>query len=97
MSNEDESKKPIEVVFAPGCFDNFDGTQEELDELMAQIQKMAASGELFEKSNSLDIDQLVDELSDEEIEDLMVSMDINPEDLDLLMDLKDSGKGRNLQ
>ena len=97
MSNEDENKKPIEVVFAPGCFDNFEGTQEELDELMAQIQKMAATGELFEKSNAVDIDQLVDELSDEEIEDLMELMDINPDDLDLLMDLKDPGKGRNLQ
>ncbi len=65
MSNEDESKKPIEVVFAPGCFDNFDGTQEELDELMEQIQRMAASGELLQKTNALDIDKLDDELSEE--------------------------------
>jgi hypothetical protein len=30
--------KPIEVIFAPGCFDHFEGTQEELDELIAEIQ-----------------------------------------------------------
>ena len=28
-------KKPPEIVFAPGCFDNFEGTQEELQELIA--------------------------------------------------------------
>ena len=42
-------KKP-EVVFMPGCFDNFEGTQEELDELMAEIHRMVESGELFEKA-----------------------------------------------
>lgn len=70
-----EEKKPIEVVFAPGCFDNFDGTQEELDELVAQIQQMATTGELFEKSNPVDIESLVDDLSDEEIEVLMAQLD----------------------
>lgn len=34
---------PLQVVFAPGCFDNFDGTQEELDELVAEIQNMFAN------------------------------------------------------
>jgi hypothetical protein len=42
-------KKP-EVVFMPGCFDGFEGTQEELDELIAEIQRMVDSGELFENS-----------------------------------------------
>ena len=70
-----EEKKPIEVVFAPGCFDNFDGTQEELDELVAQIQQMATTGELFEKSKPVDIESLVDNLSDEEIEVLMSQLD----------------------
>jgi len=77
MSNE--VKKPIEVVFAPGCFDNFDGTQEELDDLMAQIQKMADSGELMERSNPVDIDAMLDELSDEEIEDLIGQLDLEDE------------------
>lgn len=36
------SSKPLKVVFAPGCFDSFEGTQEELDELAAEIQSMFA-------------------------------------------------------
>lgn len=70
-----EEKKPIEIVFAPGCFDNFDGTQEELDELVAQIHQMADTGELFEKSKPVDIESLVDDLSPEEVEVLMAQLD----------------------
>ena len=54
-------KRPLRVVFDPGCFDNFDGTQEELDEFVKQIQEFAESGLLFE--NSVD-------LTDEDIEEL---------------------------
>lgn len=46
-------KKP-EVVFMPGCFDGFEGTQEELDDLMAEIHRMVESGELFEKAMPID-------------------------------------------
>jgi hypothetical protein len=53
--------KKIKIEFAPGAFENFEGTQEELDELVAEIQRMAESGELFEKSQPLDIDELIDE------------------------------------
>jgi CDGSH-type Zn-finger protein len=35
---DDAESKTIKVEFAPGCFDNFDGTQEELEELMVTIQ-----------------------------------------------------------
>lgn len=66
-----EENKKIEVVFVPGCFDNFDGTQEELDEMLAEIQRLADTGELFEKSTPVDLDALLDELSDEEIEEIM--------------------------
>ena len=45
-------KKP-EIKFAPGCFDNFDGTQEELQDLLAEIHQMVESGELFEKAERL--------------------------------------------
>lgn len=77
-----EEKKP-ELVFAPGCFDNFEGTQEELDELIAEIKRLAESGELFEKSRALDIDELIDE---------------DPEFAEKVMQtfVEDSGK-RNLQ
>ena len=32
--------KKLQVEFAPGAFDTFDGTQQELDELMAEITSM---------------------------------------------------------
>lgn len=54
-------KRPLKIVFDPGCFDNFDGTQEELDEFVKQIQEFAESGLLFENSV---------ELTDEDIEEL---------------------------
>lgn len=60
-----EDNKPIKKIeFAPGCFDNFEGTQEELDELMAEITKMFTEmtpEELKAKSRPLDIDELIDE------------------------------------
>jgi hypothetical protein len=54
-------KKTPEVVFAPGCFDDFDGTQEELDELMLEIVRLVETGEIGEQSREVDIDELVDE------------------------------------
>jgi hypothetical protein len=48
--DKDGENKPMKVTFAEGCFDDFDGTQEELDELVATLTEMAASGELMEKS-----------------------------------------------
>jgi hypothetical protein len=41
------------VVFAPGCFDQFDGTQKELDEFVAEIQKMVLSDDIFVDANPL--------------------------------------------
>lgn len=58
-------EKKLEIVFAPGCFDNFEGTQEELDELIAEIKQMVESGELDEKSRLLtekDFDELPEEV-----------------------------------
>ena len=42
-------KKP-EIIFAPGCFDNFEGTQEELQELLAEIHQMLEDGTLMERA-----------------------------------------------
>jgi len=47
-----EKKKPT-VEFAPGCFDNFEGTQEELQNLIAEIHRMVETGELFEEAEPL--------------------------------------------
>lgn len=56
--------KDLKIEFAPGCFDSFEGTQEELDELVAHIKEMFASGEAQAMARPLDLD----DLSEEEIE-----------------------------
>jgi len=45
--------KELKIVFAPGCFDDFEGTQEELDELIAEIKNMAERGEIDENARQL--------------------------------------------
>lgn len=65
-----EENKELKIEFAPGCFDSFEGTQEELDELVKEIQSKLANmtpEELEAQSRSLD---------DDEIEELLES---NPE------------------
>ena len=51
----------MKLVFAPGAFDTFEGTQEELNELVAEIQRMFDSGEMLEKSRQVDINELIEE------------------------------------
>jgi len=63
-------KKDIRVIFEPGCFDSFDGSQEELDELMNEIHRMVETGELFEKARPLDFDDL-DDLPEDVLETLL--------------------------
>jgi len=50
----------MKLEFAPGAFDSFEGTQEELNELVAEIQRMFDSGEMLEKSRRVDIDELIE-------------------------------------
>lgn len=59
MSNTDKDTK---IEFAEGCFDDFDGTQEELAELIAHIRTMVANDTLFDNSTPVD---------DEEAEEVM--------------------------
>ena len=42
--------KEMKIEFAEGCLDNFEGTQEELAEFIADIQNMVRSGTLWENS-----------------------------------------------
>jgi hypothetical protein len=65
-----DEKKPMKIEFAPGCFDQFDGTQEELDEMVAEIQRMFDSGEFEENSRLLTDDDLED-LDPEAIKQIM--------------------------
>jgi len=75
-----KSKKPLQIEFAPGCFDNFDGTQEELDEMVAEIHRIFESGEFEGLSQPLDIDALIEEDPDM-AEALLKSMDSEPRTL----------------
>ena len=78
-----EEKKALKLEFAPGCFDGFEGTQEELDDLIAEIQRMFDSGEMEANSTPVDIDELIEE---------------EPEyALKLMQSLNDEEPKRNLQ
>ena len=54
------NKKEMKIEFAPGAFDNFTGTQEELESLITDLKDMIQSGEFFEVSEEVDIDELLD-------------------------------------
>lgn len=56
--DEDTPTRPLEVVFMPGCFDNFEGSQEELDEIIALIQSKVADGSILTESQPVDVDDL---------------------------------------
>jgi hypothetical protein len=81
-SFEDIDPKDLKIEFAPGCFDNFEGTQEELDSLISSITEMFKSGEAQKLAEAIDLD----DLDDEDIELL-----------EHLMDLDEKDAGRNLQ
>lgn len=51
----------LKLVFAPGCFDDFDGTQEELDEFMTMIESKFNDGSLLDESMPLDEADLDDD------------------------------------
>jgi hypothetical protein len=67
-------EKKIKVEFAPGAFDSFEGTQEELDELIVEIHRMVENGELLEKGRAVDFDKLMEE-DPEYAEKIMRSLD----------------------
>ncbi len=53
--------KEMKIVFAPGCFDGFEGTQEELEALMKDITDKFSNmtpEQMQEESNPLDLDDL---------------------------------------
>lgn len=60
--------KKLKLVFAPGAFDHFEGTQEELDALIKEIQDGFEDGSFFEKSQPVDLEDGT--WSEEEIERL---------------------------
>ncbi len=76
-----EEKKPMKITFAPGCFDNFEGTQEELDEMMKEIHQMFESGEFLEKSRVLSIDEMLEGMTEEEAQLLLEELEGNDIDV----------------
>lgn len=65
-------KTPLTVIFDPGCFDSFEGTQEELEELKAEIIRLFETGEGLENAIPL---------SDEEWEEIEKTHQKRPDNL----------------
>ena len=51
-----DDNKP-KLVIAPGAFDDFDGTQEELQEFIAMLRSMVEDGSIFEHSKPVPDDE----------------------------------------
>jgi len=60
---EDFSPEEMQLEFAPGCFDDFEGTQEELDEMIEHIKEMFAAGKFVTHGREL-TDEDFDTLSE---------------------------------
>lgn len=75
--NMTDPKKPIQIEFAPGCFDMFEGTQEELDALQKEILEMFANmtpEELAEKSTPVSLEEMLADGSEEEVEHILSAL-----------------------
>ena len=59
---DDKKDGPMEIVFLPGCFDDFEGTQEELDALILEIKQGFESGDFLDESTLIDVDDLPEDL-----------------------------------
>ena len=60
MTEENKMK----IVFAPGCFEDFEGTQEELDNLVSEIRNM------FEGKTAEEIKAQSRQMTEEDFEEL---------------------------
>ena len=84
-------EKKITIEFAPGAFDSFDGTQEELDAFQKEVMDMFANltpEEIQARSTTVDVDY---------IEDLMTQDPEAAEQLIQALAGGTDGAGRNLQ
>jgi hypothetical protein len=68
------NKKKINIEFAPGAFDGFEGTQEELDEFVKAIQEGFESGEFLEESEEL-TDEMFEALPEEDQQRILDALD----------------------
>ena len=84
-------EKKITLEFAPGAFDHFDGTQEELDALQKELMDMFTNltpEELEARSTAVDVDY---------IEELLTEDPEAAEQLIQALAGGTDGAGRNLQ
>jgi hypothetical protein len=80
-------EKKITIEFAPGAFDSFDGTQEELDALQKEVLEMFANltpEELKAQSTAVDVDYIEDLMSEdpEAAEQLIRALGSGPDGAD---------------
>jgi hypothetical protein len=57
-----KENKSLNITFAPGCFDNFEGTQEELDALVNEIKNLTLEdlkGQSVEFSDDFDYEEII--------------------------------------
>jgi len=69
-------EKKMKVEFAPGAFDSFEGTQEELDEMISEIQTMFTEltpEELEARTSPVDLKDLIDDedITEEQLAQLL--------------------------
>jgi hypothetical protein len=72
--------KDFKIEFAPGCFDEFEGSQEELDQLVKDILNIVSEGSMVDNPNVLtveDLDDLPDDLREFILRDLEMIEDID--------------------
>ena len=75
------TEKKMKVEFAPGAFDDFEGSQEELDSLQAEILSMFANmtpEELEQRSEPVDFDQLIEDGDYDVAEKIALALSDNP-------------------
>ena len=94
MANKEP--KEVQVEFAPGAFDQFEGTQEELEALQAEILEMfknKSGSEIQAMSNVLTLEDLEDMLESDDEDDRITAQRI----ISSILDQEDPNAGRNLQ
>jgi len=81
------NQKKITIEFAPGAFDSFDGTQEELDAFQKEVIDMFANltpEEIQARSTAVDVDYIEDLMTDdpEAAEQLIRALGSGPDGAD---------------
>ena len=74
------TNKKSKIIFEPGCFDNLDVSQKELDEIVLMLHEMAESGELEANSRAL-TEEDIEAMDDDELQLLAEALNRKPRNL----------------